>query len=96
MRIELHIDRLVADDLGACSRADFITAITRELRLVLARELSQPPAAAYRRSVPRVQAALTLPAAGATAPPAGRAIGAALGSAVTSEQIFPRPRGLNR
>lgn len=93
MRIELRIDRLVADDLGACSRADFVEAITQELRLVLARELGQPPAAAYRGSVPRLRAALTLPAAGATATSAGRAVGAALGAAVTSERVFPRSGG---
>lgn len=91
MRIELHIERLVADDLGGGSRDDFVAAVTRELRLALARELGGPrPAAGRTRSVPRVRTAVSLPPAGA---PAGRAVGAALGAAVTSERVFPRARG---
>jgi hypothetical protein len=93
MRIELRIGRLVADDLGGCATDDFVAAVTRELRLVLVRELAGPrPAAGRTRSVPQVRAAVTLPAAGATGVPAGRAVGAALGAAVTSERVFPRSR----
>jgi hypothetical protein len=94
MRIELRIERLVADDLGGGSRDDFVAAVTRELRLVLARELGGPrPAAGRTRSVPRVRTGVSLPAAGAGGPAAGRAVGAALGAAVTSERVFPRARG---
>ena len=100
MRIEVRIGRLVTDDLGRCSQDDFVAAVTRELRLVLARELGGPrPAAGRTRSVARVRTSVTLPAAGAggaAAPaggPAGRAVGAALGAAVTSDRVFPGARG---
>lgn len=110
MRVELRIGRLVADDLGGLSKDDFVAAVTRELRGVLARELAGPRPAGRTRSVPRVLATVTLPAAGgargargasgagaapaagATGTPAGRAVGAALGVAVTSERVFPRSR----
>lgn len=103
MRVELRIGRLVADDLGGLSKDDFVAAVTRELRGVLARELAGPRPAGRTRSVPRVLATVTLPAAGgargasgAGAAPAagaaGRAVGAALGVAVTSERVFPRSR----
>jgi hypothetical protein len=94
MRIEVRIGKLVADDLGGCSKDDFVAAVTRELRLALARELSGPrPPTGRTRSVARVRTSVTLPAAGAGGPSAGRAAGAALGAAVTSEQVFPRARG---
>jgi hypothetical protein len=90
MRIELRIGRLVADDLGGGSRDDFVAAVTRELRIVLARERSGPrPAAGRARSVARVGTEVSLPAAGAGGPSTGRAVGAALGAAVTSERVFP-------
>lgn len=103
MRVELRIGRLVADDLGGLSKDDFVAAVTRELRGVLARELAGPRPAGRTRSVPRVLATVTPPAAGgargasgAGAAPAagaaGRAVGAALGVAVTSERVFPRSR----
>lgn len=104
MRIELTIDRLVADGLAGRSADDLVTALTDELRLVLARELGGE--AGRRRlsgrraiSVPRLRAALTLPpgrragdgaGAGAGAAAAGQALGAALGDAVTGEQVFRR------
>jgi hypothetical protein len=94
MRIELRIERLVADDLGGGSRDDFVAAVTRQLRLVLARELNGPgPAAGRTRSVARVRTTVNLPAAGAGGPAAGRAVGAALGTAMTSERVFPDARG---
>lgn len=103
MRVELRIGRLVADDLGGLSKDDFVAAVTRELRGVLARELAGPRPTGRTRSVPRVLATVTLPAAGgarraggAGAAPAagaaGRAVGAALGAAVASERVFPRAR----
>ena len=90
MRIELHIGRLVADDLRGRPDGEFVAAITQELRLVLIRELSRAQPAQQRMSVPRVRAALAIPAAGGTSTPTGRAVGAALGAAVTSERFFPR------
>jgi hypothetical protein len=93
MRIEVRIGKLVADDLGGCSQDDFVAAVTRELRLVLARELGGPRTAAGRTSVARVRTSVTLPAAGAGGPSAGRAVGAALGAAVTSDRVFPGARG---
>jgi hypothetical protein len=94
MRIELRIERLVADDLGGGSWDDFVAAVTRELRTVLARELGGPrPAAGRTRSVARVRTTVRLPAARAGGPAAGRAVGAALGTAVTSERVFPAARG---
>jgi len=94
MRIELRIDRLVIDDLGACSSRELVTAITEELRRVLAHDLGRPQVMAHQAvSVPRLRAALALPAAGVTATSAGQAIGATLAGAVTSERVFPRARG---
>jgi hypothetical protein len=97
MRIEVHIGKLVADDPGGCSQDDFVAAVTRELRLALARELGGPqPAAGRTRSVARVRTSVTLPAAGAAGAgglSAGRAVGAALGAAVTSDRVFPGARG---
>jgi hypothetical protein len=101
MRIDVHIGKLVTDDLGGCSQDDFVAAVTRELRLVLARELGGPrTAAGGTRSVARVRTSVTLPAAGAAGlsagaggPAAGRAVGAALGAAVTSDRVFPGARG---
>ena len=55
MRIEVRIGKLVTDDLGGCSQDDFVAAVTRELRLVLARELGGPRTAAGRTSVARVR-----------------------------------------
>jgi len=96
MRIEVRIGRLVADDLGGCSQEDFVAAVTKELRLVLARELGGPRPA-NSRSAARVRAAVTLPAAGAArrpgGPSAGRVVGAALGAAVASDRAGPRTRG---
>jgi len=97
MKIELHIDRLVVDDLVTCSSRELVAAITRELRLVLTRDLSraQIPASGTV-SVPRLRSAAALPAAGGgDAIATGRAIGAAVAGAVTSHQVFPgarRPR----
>jgi len=88
MRIEVRIGKLVTEDLGGCSQDDFVAAVTRELRLVLARELGGPRTAAGRTSVARVRTSVTLPAAGAggavvpAGVSAGRAVGAALGAAV--------------
>ncbi len=94
MKIKLRIDQLVVNDLGACSSRELVTAITRELRLVLARDLGRPQVTAHQAvSVPQLRTALALPAAGVTATSAGQAIGATLGRAVTSEQIFPPARG---
>jgi hypothetical protein len=93
MRIELRIGRLVADDLDGCPQDQFVAAITQELRLVLMRELSGARPAAPAVLVPRLRTALAIPAAGATSTSAGRAIGAALGAAVTSERLFPRSGG---
>jgi hypothetical protein len=94
MRIVVHIGRLVADDPGGCSRDEFVAAVTRELRLALARELGGPrPAAGGTRSVARVRTSVTLPAAGAAGASAGRAAGAALGAAVTSDRVFPGAGG---
>jgi hypothetical protein len=94
MRIVVHIGKLVADDPGGCSQDDFVAAVTRELRLALARELGGPrPAAGRTRSVARVRTSVTLPAAGAAGVSAGRAAGAALGAAVTSDRVFPGARG---
>ena len=95
MRIEVRIGKLVADDLGGCSQDDFVAAVTRELRLVLARELGGPQPA-NMRSVARVRTSVTLPAAGAArpgGPSAGRAVGGALGAAVTSDRVGPGARG---
>jgi hypothetical protein len=91
MRIELHIDRLVADGLDGRSADDLVTALVGELRLVLAREIGSRRLAGPRAvSVPRLRAALTLPSAGAGAgtAPVGRALGAALGGAVTGDRVF--------
>ncbi len=98
MRIVVHIGKLVADDPGGCSRDEFVAAVTRGLRLALARELGGPrPAAGRTRSVARVRTSVTLPAAGTSAGAgglsAGRAVGAALGAAVTSDRVFPGARG---
>jgi len=101
MRIEVRIGKLVADDLGGCSQDDFVAAVTRELRLALARELGGPrPATGRTRSVARLRTSVTLPAAGtggpragAGGPPAGRAVGAALGAALTSDRVFPGAGG---
>lgn len=94
MRIELRIDRLVLDGLGAFSPDELVTSITRELRLVLGRDLSLAPVTARPAvSVPRLQTTLALPPAGASSSSAGQAIGASLASAVTSSQAFPRARG---
>lgn len=94
MNIELHIGRLVIDGLGPCSSAELVTAITEELRRVLAHDLGRPQVMAHQAvSVPRLRAALALPGAGVTATPTGRAIGAALAGAVTSERVFPRAGG---
>ena len=97
MRIVVHIGKLVADDPGGCSRDEFVAAVTRELRLALVRELGGPrPAAGRTRSVARVRTSVTLPAAGAAGAArasAGRAVGAALGAAVTSDRVFPGARG---
>ena len=90
MRIEVHIGKLVFDDLGGCSQDDFVAAVTRELRFALTRELGGPrPAAGPTRSVARVRTAVTLPTTGAAGVSAGRAVGAALGAAVTSDRVFP-------
>jgi hypothetical protein len=90
MRIELSIDRLVADGRIAGSAEELLAALTGELRLVLARELGQRQMSQLTGdqaiSVPRLRAALTLPPAGTGA--AGRAIGAALGGAVTGDRVF--------
>lgn len=97
MRIELSIDRLVADAAIAGSADAFLAALTGELRLVLARELGQRQLSqlgqltgAQAVSVPRLRAALTLPlaGAGAGAGAAGRAVGTALGGAVTGDQVL--------
>lgn len=94
MRIEVHIRRLVVHGLGSCSSAELVTAITRELRLALARDLTQPQVTAHPAvSVPQLRTVLALPAAGATTASAGQAIGTALAGAVTSERVFPRARG---
>jgi hypothetical protein len=96
MRIELSIDHLVADGLDRGAADGLVADLTAELRSVLARELAGP--AGRRRlsggrpvSVPRLRAALTLPPAGYGP---GAAIGAALGAAVTGNQVFRR--GSNR
>jgi hypothetical protein len=93
MRIEVHIDRLVVDDPGARAAGarvagEFATAVTQELRRVLARDLGRARVTAPRAmSVPRLR---TVPApaaggatAGATAASAGRALGAALAATMT-------------
>ena len=79
MRIEVHIDRLVVDDPGARAAGEFATAITQELRRVLARDLGRARVTAPQaRSVPRLRTVLAPTAAGTTAASAGRALGAAL------------------
>jgi hypothetical protein len=97
MRIELRIDRLVADGLDGRSADDLVAALVGELRLVLAREIgSRRLAGGQAVWVPRLRAALTLPpagpgtGAGVGAASAGRALGAALGGAVTGDQVFRR------
>lgn len=93
MRIELHIDRLVVGGPGGWPPGELVTAITRELRLALARDLAGPLAMTGRPvSVPHLRATLAHPVAGATAASAGQAIGSALAAAVSSQQVFPRAR----
>jgi hypothetical protein len=87
MRIELSIGQLVAHGIGADSTDEFVAALTAELHVVLARELGQGQLTGGQAiSVPRLRAKLTLPPAGSAS--AGRAIGAALGGAVTGDQVF--------
>jgi hypothetical protein len=83
MRIELTIDRLVADGLDGRSADDLVAALTDELRLVLTREFAGQ--AGRRRlsgrqtiSVPRLRTALAFPPAG---PGTGTAPGPAAGGA---------------
>jgi len=94
MRIELHIERLVADDLCGWSPDELAAAVTHELRRVLARDLGRTRVEARRAiSVPWVRTGMVLPTAGGTAPAAGRAIGAAIARAVSGDQVVPRAPG---
>lgn len=51
MRIELHIDRLVTDDLSGWSRGELAAAITRDMRQVLGRDLGRTRAPAAGRVI---------------------------------------------
>lgn len=93
MRIEVSIDRLVVNGRIAGSADELLAALTGELRHELARELGQLSQLGRRTgaraiTVPRLRAALTLPPSGAGAGAAGRAIGATLASAVTSDRVL--------
>jgi hypothetical protein len=94
MKIELRIDRLVVDGLGPCPSAELVMAITRELRLVLARDLARPQVTGHAAvSVRQLRAELVLPAATPTTTSLGQSIGTALAGAVTSERVFPHAGG---
>lgn len=91
MRIEVSIDRLVVDGRIAGSADELLAALTGELGQALARELSLRHLSQHRRltgaqaiTVPRLRTVLPPSEAGVS----GRAIGAALASAVTGDQVL--------
>jgi hypothetical protein len=81
MRIELRIDRLVADDLSSGSPDELAAAITREMRRVLARDLGPAQATAAGQAVgTAVARAVTGDRVAPTA------------NALQRAQVFPRAR----